>query len=483
MLKYLKYKYKYLTLKKMQERSTARYAQKGGALTLTGTSSPDISNFIAAFNEIITTHPKWRAPVRNYDQIIRTRDSNALFNNIRALEHFGHSTILRVIPVTEKWQLEEPALTNYNTALHKETPGKGAAAAADAAAAVAECAPGDAGKCAEKDGEREELPACKYGEGCYQTNPKHAIEYAHPSGWNPIHIRHQLMGDTMSRSVPLCRYGVSCYDKSLKHANTYKHPARPKLFEQHGGAPKILIRNATTTFAISRCINGGPVCVLNFGNAILPGGKAITGKNSPQEESLMNNFFPLYVSLLSAKSTLYRDETLEGYPGFKDSVHILSTPNIRNRNSITPNNPAMPDLTKARPSDIWPFLPNDLHVITAAAPRWERDVRYRDYSKKTIDAALEQHVRPILTAVFEKAITNKDRSIVLGAFGCGAYAPRVEPARTQYVEGVANIFADLCKSSPFEIIVFAIKETDEDEYSLGNLGRTFQSVFAAQGLI
>ena len=56
-------------------------------------------------------------------------------------------------------------------------------------------------------GENPELPPCKYGKGCYRTNPDHRAKYGHP----PLEL-------------PPCKHGKGCYQTNPDHRDKYGHP-------------------------------------------------------------------------------------------------------------------------------------------------------------------------------------------------------------------------------------------------------------------
>mmetsp|Transcript_42340 Transcript_42340/g.70136 ORF Transcript_42340/g.70136 Transcript_42340/m.70136 type:complete len:381 (+) Transcript_42340:152-1294(+) len=60
-------------------------------------------------------------------------------------------------------------------------------------------------------------PVCRYGKACYNKNPAHLLEYAHP--WLDA-----KKDDEKTDERKVCKYGKSCYNKTPEHLAQYAHP-------------------------------------------------------------------------------------------------------------------------------------------------------------------------------------------------------------------------------------------------------------------
>lgn len=64
----------------------------------------------------------------------------------------------------------------------------------------------------------EELPPCRYGAKCYQTNAAHRKAFSHPA-------------------APSCKHGAKCTDTSSTHRSKYSHPTTSKAKEEDETKP------------------------------------------------------------------------------------------------------------------------------------------------------------------------------------------------------------------------------------------------------
>jgi uncharacterized protein (TIGR02452 family) len=175
--------------------------------------------------------------------------------------------------------------------------------------------------------------------------------------------------------------------------------------------------------------------VLNFASALNPGGGVVKGANA-QEECLCRcsdlyfclnadeNWNKFYVPHRHARNPLYNDD-------------IIYTPNVTVFKSDTVNPELMPE-------NEW----YNVDVITCAAPNlcaWD-DMETVNVTDKELQELHEKRLRRIL----DVAVVNGVETIILGAFGCGAFSndPNV----------VAKAFQNVLKSylHDFKNIEFAV---------------------------
>lgn len=191
----------------------------------------------------------------------------------------------------------------------------------------------------------------------------------------------------------------------------------------------ISVAETTTLRAAAGVVNQYPkVAVLNFANAVTPGGGAAYGEDS-QEASLCR-CTNLYPCLIKNENLLhfyqYNDEQAPYY-----SSRIIYSENI-----------AVIKKENGRPMERGFFV----DVITCAAPN-VHDHR-ANLKKKKLEKLLEERIRNILMAAESHGI----QALVLGAFGCGAFGNSADM--------VAGIFHRLLTdgefSHSFREVVFAI---------------------------
>lgn len=176
------------------------------------------------------------------------------------------------------------------------------------------------------------------------------------------------------------------------------------------------------------------VMVMNFANAIVPGGGFRLGATA-QEESLCRNS-TLYASISSEKaSEMYTYNKL--HPSAIPSEYMLFT------KDVCVFRDASGKLLKT---------PYNVSVITIPAPN-RRGLAMLT-SKEKLRAVMEDRIRIMLQIAMEQNCEN----IVLGAWGCGAFGHNAKD--------VADYFKTiLCKENYkqyFEHIIFAIYRGDKD---------------------
>lgn len=207
-----------------------------------------------------------------------------------------------------------------------------------------------------------------------------------------------------------------------------------------------------TTFAEARkYANSGRVAVLNFANPVNPGGGVENGAMAQEEclcrssnlytclraDHLFNDYYDYHARM---QGHFYSDRLIytHGVTVFKDDKPV-------------PKMLLQEDWFK-------------VDVITCAAP-------YLGGSKYTNLTVLKRIFQNRITNIMEAALDNKVDTIILGAFGCGAFK---NPA---YV--VAEAFKSVIESKQYckkiKHIIFAIKPDSEKD--LGENYRAFAHVF------
>ena len=217
----------------------------------------------------------------------------------------------------------------------------------------------------------------------------------------------------------------------------------------HESAAKVVV-SKKRTFEAAEAFKGMKTAVLNFASATTPGGGVVTGSNA-QEESLCR-CSGLYFSLNTPamNSGFYEPHFAEHNPLHNDD--IIYTPSV----TVFKSDTAMPEL---RPADEW----FDVDVITCAAPNLRIDPSnsynmgdgdvHVEISDEDLQALHEKRLKRIL----EVALLNGAEAVVLGAFGCGAFANNPEVvARANY-----NVIGDYLHA--FKVIEFAVYCSPRDD--------------------
>lgn len=210
---------------------------------------------------------------------------------------------------------------------------------------------------------------------------------------------------------------------------------------QEGKEECRIVISANTTFAeAQKYAKEGRVAVLNFANPINPGGGVESGAMA-QEECLCRSS-NLYTCLRA--SHLY-DEYYDYHS--KLNNHFYSDRLIYSRDvTVFKDDNAIP---VALPRENW----FNVDVITCAAP-------YLGGSKYTNPTVLRHLFQSRIRNILEAALDNKAETIVLGAFGCGAFK---NPARLVAEEFKSVIEkGQYCKK--FKNIVFAVKKESEKDF-------------------
>jgi uncharacterized protein (TIGR02452 family) len=227
-------------------------------------------------------------------------------------------------------------------------------------------------------------------------------------------------------------------------ASVLSLPEAAKLPAPRSGQPcqvtRVQVANQTTLVA-ARLLHlaGQRPLALNFANGIQPGGGFLLGARA-QEEGLCRSS-ALYATLEG--DAMYEAHRQRPIPDFS-SWAILSprVPIFRTDAGV--------------PTPWWP-----LDILTCAAP----------YAPRVGEQRSAQLLQLRIERVLEIAAAFGYRSLVLGAWGCGAFGN--DPFRTahDFREALQGRFGGV-----FEEVVFAITDWSENRRSLGPFRDTFSEI-------
>ena len=233
------------------------------------------------------------------------------------------------------------------------------------------------------------------------------------------------------------RYGgeiANCIKETMRYdeKHVFAEPSATARYNQ----TEIVLSDLDATSALIQYGDIGKTAVLNFANYIVPGGMYMDG-SSGQEEHLCRESF-LYNVLL----------------GFNDS---LFKQNKKEQNRYLYLNRALysPDVIFERNGEQY-----KVDVISCAAPNKKKARKItllRGPSVSLVDhlSALQEREEFVLNVAAE----NKVDTLILGAFGCGAFG--------QDPYDVANIFKYLISdkfNGCFKKVVFAVPDSNSENY-------------------
>lgn len=210
---------------------------------------------------------------------------------------------------------------------------------------------------------------------------------------------------------------------------------------QIGNTECHVMTSANTTFAeAQKYTNEGRVAVLNFANPVNPGGGVESGAMA-QEECLCRSS-NLY-------SCLRANHLYDEYYGFHSKLnsHFYSDRLIYTRD-VTVFKDDSPIPVKLSRKNWF-----NVDVITCAAP-------YLGGSKYTNPTVLKHLFQKRIANIMEAALDNQVDTIILGAFGCGAFR---NPAQI-VAEAFKSVIEEKQYCNKFKNIVFAIKKESENDY-------------------
>ena len=199
----------------------------------------------------------------------------------------------------------------------------------------------------------------------------------------------------------------------------------------------IKVENGTTFSTAKKYLQYGQTAVLNFANPVTPGGGAQNGAMA-QEECLCRSS-NLYLCLTSSPFLDYYQYNRSLQNQFF-SERIIYTKGV----TVFKTDDEVPVMM---PEQDW-FR---VDVITCAAPY----IAKRKYTNST---ALKSLFKSRIKNIFEVAIENGITTLILGAFGCGAFKNPPELVSAAFYETIfENQYTEY-----FDRIVFAVKSSERN---------------------
>lgn len=242
----------------------------------------------------------------------------------------------------------------------------------------------------------------------------------------------------MINSNPFLTYETK---KAMHSSRVYKEGFISNAVSPHYENTRVEVVSGTTFAVAKDYCKLGRVAVLHFANPENPGSGVQNGAMA-QEECLCrsSNLYPclcdksvfanFYLYHRNLRSFFYSDRLIytKGVTVFKDDCEV-------------------PQLM---PENEW----FQVDVITCSAPYIAR----RKYTNK---AALKELFKSRIKNIFEAALDNGAKVLILGAFGCGAFKNPPEIVAKAFHE----VIEENAYQAKFKKIVFAIKSTvDNDPY-------------------
>jgi len=231
-------------------------------------------------------------------------------------------------------------------------------------------------------------------------------------------------------------------------AGTVSYPPEQTLPLQAIGDHKTIIEihNCTTLTAVQTLIFRGtnPVA-LNFASATEPGGGFLRGARA-QEEYLARSS-SLFACLENNRMYAFHRSQLD--PFYSDYV-IYS-----------------PDVVVFRDDDgVLLENPYSCAILTSPAVQANAVRKYMPEEEDRIGAVMWSRILKVLAA----AIRHQHTSIVLGAWGCGAFGNDGYEIARLFKKALDENFAGV-----FEVVVFAITDWSDDERFIGPFWKTFEN--------
>lgn len=232
-------------------------------------------------------------------------------------------------------------------------------------------------------------------------------------------------------------YG-NCKEKIGKHASL-KKPLNNCVFE-----------NLDSFSAAHKYHSQGPVLVMNFANAYKPGGGFLNGADA-QEESLCI-WSTLYASLINSDASTYykynrQCRNKKGDPNAYGTIDMLLSPTVivlRNPDGTLRNDPFV------------------VSVISLAAPNLKAEAK--GVKQKSINKTVTDQLRNM----FRVAAAKGYKTLILGAYGCGAFGHDAKNIATS----LRVVLHDEGYGRLFDKIVFAIPGNGKGKW----MRRIFQSI-------
>ena len=164
--------------------------------------------------------------------------------------------------------------------------------------------------------------------------------------------------------------------------------------------PASIVVSKKRTFEAAREYVGHKTAVLNFASATTPGGGVVNGATAQEECLCRCSGLYFCLDIKEMWNGFYRPHRNSGNPLHNDD--IIYTPKV-----------TVFKTDSYRPLEMREELWYDVDVITCAAPK----LREKQISDQELLELHEKRLRRIL----DVAISEGVETIILGAFGCGAY--------------------------------------------------------------
>lgn len=220
------------------------------------------------------------------------------------------------------------------------------------------------------------------------------------------------------------------------YLGNYSTTNKGEIFEE----PAIVTVTKDGTF--DAALKYGNVCVLNFASSVHPGGGVAKGSNA-QEETLCRTS-TLYFNLNTKECIDKFYNAHKALGDYKNTDDIIYTPNVQ---ILKRNDYSTLDNAKS------------CAVITCAAPQSKKG----NLNNKEVYEIHKKRARKIL----DVALDNGHTTIVLGAFGCGAFGNDPKTVARAWKEVVDEY------KYKFNKIEFAVYSPGEESYNY----KTFKEIF------
>lgn len=281
-----------------------------------------------------------------------------------------------------------------------------------------------------------------------------------------LDIKYKKVPIPQTRKVSLTNFSLSVphlttyVDNVLHYVLPYLSPTkvmRVSRFDNSDGC--VTLELMTTTQCILRHKDTS-VCAINLANAHHPCGGYLHGAIA-QEEDLCREFILYSSSLLRSKRQLYPLRLGEANVTRVPYIDRLATEGYKLITSTSVANIA--DYTFA----------HEILFVAVAGPNWNKDddhsvdemIGPRSEKIGTIRNKFERSIPIFMNAfelLFKSAIYYRCRVVIIGALGCGAFAPRDPTERENYILNVAYLIRLICEvyKPSFDNIIMAIMPGD-----------------------
>ena len=233
---------------------------------------------------------------------------------------------------------------------------------------------------------------------------------------------------------------------------TISYPPEKELLNHspHHGKTVVEVKNETTFAAVNYLRdNGMEPAALNFASATSPGGGFLNGARA-QEEYLARSS-ALWVCLQG--NAMYNYHRSRRNPFYSD--YVIYSPDV---------------LVLRNDSGELLERPYPCSIITSPAVHASAVKRYMPDRQKDISSAMWSRILKVL-AVAER---HGHKSLVLGAWGCGAFGNDGDEIANLFAQALEENFCNV-----FEHIVFAITDWSENNKFIGPFMKRFED---AQGV-